>query len=134
MACTEIQRIVLPDLCDKPEYRRFLPQTLEQEKHLKISGMIYNRGGGDSGPFFVDIYLSKDAQITADDYRLSHASMDIDAGGFIELSWLNPLPKTIPAGTYYVGWLIDPENRVAEADEKNNMVVIEPDQLTVTAK
>jgi hypothetical protein len=134
MACTEIKRVVKADLCDKPEFRRFLPQTIEQGKHLKISGMIYNRGGADSGPFFIDIYLSKDAQITPDDYRLSHASMDIDSGGSIALSWLNPLPESIPAGTYYVGWLIDPDNRVAEDDETNNMVVIEPDTLTVTSQ
>ena len=71
MACTEIKRVVKPDLCDKPEYRRFLPQTIDAGKHLKISGMIYNSGGAKSGSFTIEIYLSKDNQITRDDYRLS---------------------------------------------------------------
>lgn len=134
MACTEIKRVVLPDLSDQPEFRRFLPQTIEAGKHLKISGLIVNSGGADSGSFFVNIYLSTDAEITRDDYQLSHIGMDIDAGASAELSWLNAFPETIPPGTYYVGWLIDPENLVAEHDEKNNMVVIDSDQLTVKGK
>jgi len=134
MACTEIRRVVLADLTDKPEYRSFEPQTLAAGKHLSISGMIYNSGGADSGTFFVEIYLSKDAQITRDDYLLSSASMDIDSGGSIELSWLNVVPDTIPAGKYYVGWLIDPDNRVSEDDETNNMVVISSGQLTWAGK
>jgi len=132
MACTEIKHVVKADLCDKPEFRRFLPQTIEPDKHLKISGMIYNSGGAKSGSFFVDIYLSKDTTLTADDYRLTRVSMDLDAGASIQLSWLDVLPDTIPAGTYYVGWVIDPDNKVAEDDETNNMVVIQPDTLTVT--
>jgi hypothetical protein len=134
MACTEIRRVLRADLCDMPEYRSFLPQTVGGDKHLSIRGMIYNRGGADSGSFFVDIYLSADSQITPDDYRLSRTSMDIDAGGYIDLSWLNPIPQSIPAGTYYVGWLIDSENQVAEEDETNNMVVIESGQLTWTGQ
>lgn len=132
MACTEIRRVVLPDMTDKPEFRRFLPQTVAAGQHLEISGLIVNSGGAASGPFFVNIYLSTDAVITTDDYQLSHTGMDLDAGASIELSWLNPFPATIPPGTYYVGWLIDPENLVAEDDETNNMAVITSSQLTVT--
>jgi len=134
MACTEIKRVVLPDLYDQPEFRRFLPQTVEIGKHLKISGVIANGGGTNSGPFVVSIYLSPDAEITRDDYQLSQTGMELDAGASVQLSWLNAIPETIPPGTYYVGWLIDPENRVAEDDEKNNMVVIDSDRLTVTGK
>ena len=134
MACSEIKRVVLADLCDRPEYRRFVPQTVEKEKQVEISGMIYNRGGADSGPFFVYLYLSKDVTIAEDDYLLLQTAMDIDAGGSAELSWLNPIPATLPAGKYYVGWLIDPENLVAEEDESNNMIVIDSGQLTVTSQ
>ncbi|MBN1509229.1 MAG: hypothetical protein JW955_20455 [Sedimentisphaerales bacterium] len=134
MACSEIKRVVRPDLCDQPEFRRFVPQTIEQGKHVRISGMIYNRGGANSGPFFVYLYLSTDVKIGADDYLLSQMAMDIDAGGSAELSWLNAIPTSIPAGQYYVGWLIDPENRVVEEDEANNMILIDSGQLTVTGK
>ncbi len=133
MACTEIRRVERADLCDKPEFRRFQPQSVGADKHLSITGMIYNRGGADSGPFFVDIYLSKDAQITPDDYRLTRVGMDIDSGGSIELSWLDTIPASIPAGQYYVGWLIDPDNSVSEDDETNNMVVLDG-QLTWAGK
>jgi hypothetical protein len=131
MACTEIKRVVLPDLYDREEARLFLPDTLAVGKHLKISGEIANGGGADSGPFVVNIYLSQDAKISSDDYRIGQLSFNIDAGGSIGLSWLNPLPAAITPGTYYVGWVIDPDNRVAEEDETNNTTLL-AGQLTVT--
>jgi hypothetical protein len=134
MACTEIKRVVRADLCDRPEFRRFVPQTIEQGKHVNISAMIYNCGGTGSGPFFVYLYLSQDAKIGADDYLLSHVCMDIDAGGSVEFSWLGAIPSSVPAGEYYVGWLIDPENQVREEDKTNNTIVIESGLLTVTGK
>lgn len=133
MACTEITRVTKPDLFDWAEYRRFAPQAVQVGKHLKVNGMIANRGGAGSGPFNIGIYLSTDAEIARTDYKLGSMAMDIDAGASIQLSWLNTVPASVPAGTYYVGWLLDPENRVAEEDETNNMAVIDG-QLTVTGQ
>ncbi len=80
------------------------------------------------------IYVSTDAKITTTDYLLSQAGMRIDAGGSATLSWMGNFPTDIAAGTYYVGWLIDPDNRVAEENELNNTGPIEALQLTVMSK
>ena len=133
MACSEIKRAILPDLYDRAEFRRFLPETVQVGKHLKISGEIANAGGATSGSFVVNIYLSTDAEITSSDYLLTQVGMDIQAGASQELSWLNPVPEAVAPGTYYVGWIIDPDNRVAEEDENNNVAVVNG-QLTVTGK
>src|SRR5262249_2773692 len=36
------------------------------------------------------------------------------------VSWSGTFPAGIPAGTYYLGWIIDSDNVVAEFDESNN--------------
>jgi len=133
MACTEIKRAVLPELHDLPEFRRFVPETVQVGKHLKINGQIANGGGAESGSFLVNLYLSTDAEITRSDFLLTQIGMDLDAGAAQEISRLSPVPETVAPGTYYVGWLIDPENQVAEEDEENNIAVVDG-QLTVTGK
>jgi hypothetical protein len=135
MACTEMQRIVLPDLYDLGDrYQGFTPPSVvagKADQGLNITGTVANRGGSKSGPFSIAIYASTDAEITADDYLLTVAAADIDAGGSAKISWAGLFPTTIPAGTYNIGWLIDPENIVKEANETNNTVVIRAGQLIV---
>jgi hypothetical protein len=135
VACKEIEPIVLPDLYDAGEsFRGFTPASVVAEEagqELAITGLIANRGGQQSGIFFIEIYASTDTEITMDDYFIGLVAMDIDAGGSIELSWAGEFPTDIPAGTYHIGWLIDPDNFVKEASEKNNTAVIEAGVLTV---
>lgn len=137
MACSEIEPIVLPDLYDAGEsFRGFAPPSVvagQAGQGLAIAGLIANRGGQQSDVFFVEIYASADAEITMDDYFIGSVAMDIDAGGYTDLSWAGAFPTDIPAGTYNLGWLIDPDEFVEEAKEDNNMAVIEAGQLTVTA-
>lgn len=138
MACSELRRLVLADLHDVAGgFHGLLPSTLvagQEGQILKVSGEIGNRGGVTSDSFLVAIYVSTDAKITTTDYLLSQAGMRIDAGGSATLSWMGNFPTDIAAGTYYVGWLIDPDNRVAEENELNNTGPIEALQLTVMSK
>jgi len=138
MACSEMERIVLPDLYDLGErYQAFTPPSVVAGKPgqgLNITGSISNRGGAQSGSFLVAVYASADAEITAQDYLLTMAAMDIEAGGMAKISWAGQFPTTIPAGTYNIGWLIDSDNWVKEANETNNTVVIKAGQLTVKSE
>ncbi|MEN6425749.1 MAG: CARDB domain-containing protein [Phycisphaerales bacterium] len=138
MACTEIERIVLPDLYDLGgRYQGFTPPSVVAGKAgqgIEITGAISNRGGTQSGVFFIAIYASADEEITADDYRLTLAAADIEAGGMANISWAGQFPTTIPAGTYNIGWLIDPSNLVTEKNETNNTAVIKAGQLTVKSE
>jgi hypothetical protein len=135
MACTEIEPIVLPDLYDVGErYQGFTPPSVvagKANQGLEITCTISNRGGTQSGPFFIAIYASADEEITAEDYLLTLAAADIEAGGAAQISWAGLFPTTIPAGSYNIGWLIDPDNLVREANETNNTVVIRAGQLLV---
>jgi len=136
MACKEIEPIVKPDLYDAGEsYRSFTPPSVVAgvaDQGLIVKGLIANRGGSQSDVFFVEIYASLDDQITSDDYFIGLVGMDIDAGGLSDLSWAGEFPTDIPAGSYYIGWIIDPDNFVNEAREDNNTAVIEAGKLVVT--
>lgn len=136
MACKEIEPIKKPDLYDAGEsYRGFTPPSVTAGvagQGLAITGLIANRGGSQSDVFFVEIYASLDDEITAEDYFIGLVGMDIDAGGISDLSWAGEFPTDIPAGSYHIGWLIDPDNFVREARENNNTAVIEAGKLLVT--
>lgn len=136
VACSEIEPILLPDLYDLGEtHRAFTPPSLvagEPGQNLSIQGLIGNRGGRPSGSFLVELYLSEDREITREDHFLGNVGMSIDVRGLAALSWAGTFPTDIPPGAYFVGWLIDPDNRIKEADETNNMAVIEAGQLIVT--
>jgi hypothetical protein len=137
MACSEINRLVLPDLYDVTTgLRSFLPQKLVAGKDgqmLRVSLEVGNRGGAKSDPFFTGIYLSTDAEIAPDDYQIGWISMQIDPGATASVASSIRFPTNIPAGTYYVGWLIDAEDTVKEEYENNNMAIIKGSQLTLTA-
>ncbi|HON90239.1 MAG TPA: CARDB domain-containing protein [Sedimentisphaerales bacterium] len=136
MSCKEIEPIVKPDLYDAGEsYRGFTPPSVAAgvaNQGLAITGMIANRGGSQSGYFFVEIYASLDDEITYEDYFIGLIGMDIEAGGISELFWAGTFPTNIPPGSYYIGWLIDPDDFVLEARENNNTAVIQAGKLVVT--
>jgi hypothetical protein len=137
MACKEIEPIKKADLYDAGEsYRAFAPPSVVAgvaDQGLAVTGLIANRGGSQSDVFFVEIYASLDNQITSQDYFIGLVGMDIEAGGISDLSWMGEFPTDIPAGSYNLGWLIDPDDFVNEARENNNTAVIEAGKLIVTA-
>jgi hypothetical protein len=136
MACAEIEPIVKPDLYDVGESSRgFTPPSVVAgvaDQELTVTGTIANRGGSQSDVFFVEIYASLDDQITSDDYFIGLVGMDIGEGGLSDLAWTGEFPTDIPAGSYSIGWLIDPDDFVNEARENNNTAVIESGKLIVT--
>lgn len=138
MACAELERLVLPDLYDAGEAsRRFSPEKVilgEAGQEVQIGGMIGNRGGRRSDPFYVEIYASTDDEIGRDDYLFGLVAMDLDADALVEFLWKSGLPAGLPAGTYHIGWLIDPDDNVREMNEENNTAVIESGQLTVVSE
>jgi subtilase family serine protease len=46
------------------------------------------------------------------------------AGSFASATKSITIPSSLAPGTYYVGYLVDPYNSVAESDESNNQVAL----------
>ena len=80
-------------------------------------------------------YASTDTTITSSDRYIGEQRLSVVPGlGYRACDWSGTFPTDIPAGTYYVGWIIDTGNEVEESDENNNTAYKDGSQLTVNAR
>ena len=126
------------DLYDAGESdRSFSPQTLESGKAGQTITMhfsIGNKGTVASPSTTVTCYASENTTITSHDYQIgsSESLPTIAADSVATVDISRTFPTNIPPGMYYIGWIIDPGNAVAESDESNNTAYKQGDQLVVT--
>ncbi len=92
---------------------------------LTFNETIINETDGDAGAFEIGYYLSQDTNIEPSDIRVERRAMEALAGGtsvanetVVDLSLFTS--EMLPNGSYYVGWIIDPENDIEEANEDDN--------------
>jgi V8-like Glu-specific endopeptidase len=81
---------------------------------IKVNASIWNGGTAKAGTFIVSFYLSRTRQITPSAIRLP-VSVTVDSLGPLRtttVTWKGKLPRNLAKGSYYVGWIIDPNNRV----------------------
>jgi len=97
---------------------------------------IRNIGTAYSGVFYVSYYASTDTEITASDYLIGVDEVpSITPFTWTDSDWSGTFPN-IPAGNYYVGWIIDSTNIVDESrdyGEYNNVAYKSSYQLNVIA-
>jgi hypothetical protein len=85
---------------------------------------VFNWGDNACGPFDISFYLSTDTTINTGDYFLGNTSV-AGMGGYgmvSDCTWTGTFPSGIPGGKYYVGWILDSNDDVAETNETNNAV------------
>ncbi len=81
---------------------------------------VENTSSSDPGTIAVAFYASVDASITSSDAYLGQTSTWLPRGVSATVTLRTTFPTNIPQGSYYVGWIIDPNNRMTEANETNN--------------
>jgi len=125
--------IVPPDLYDDGQsYCGFSPNPVCTGQPFSVWCDVRNGGGSSSGGFYVDFYASTNTTITTSDYRICRVPMSsIAASAYGNCDWSGPFPDDIPAGTYWVGWIIDADDDVEESNENNNVAYKQAYQLTV---
>lgn len=99
-----------------------VPSTGAAGESIVVARTIVNAGNA-PGMVEYDVYLSDDATIDpAVDTPLGNGTLQLTA--FEEDVGVDNvrIPPTIQAGRYYVGYVIDPNDVVAELDETNNIV------------
>ncbi len=107
------------------------PAAAKPGASIQVRNEVANRGIATSPRFTVTIFLSTDATITAADRKvLCHTVNPLAAGATNLADSKVTLPANLPVGTYYVGVVVDADQRVKESDEGNNAVLM---PLTVTA-
>ncbi len=87
---------------------------------LTVQMRLLSPGQTEEGTAVVYFYASPDPIITSSDYYLGQTSVGGTLGAFSTLTLHATFPTNIPRGTYYIGWIIDPGNLMAEDNEKNN--------------
>jgi len=89
---------------------------------LVVSYKIKNEGKTRARPFKIGVYLSKDAKITTDDPLLDQTELDgLDAtttSGTLYQAF--QVPK-LATGAYFVGVVVDVEDKNGELRERNNL-------------
>jgi PKD repeat protein len=119
---------------DGAPYQSFSPTTVAPGDTLSVSCDVRNAGNVASGPFAVQVYASADTTIDTSDYLIGEVAMaDLAANDWADCDWSGPFPETVPGGTYWVGWVIDPADAVAEGNEDDNATYLSAYQLSVEA-
>ena len=116
------------------QYSSFEPTVLiagRPKQTLTVRMKLQSKGVNTPGDVSVRFYASPDTSITSSDYYLGHTEAFLGAGGDAILTLSGTFPTGIPQGSYYVGWIIDPENSVDEADEGNNTAFKSTSKLSV---
>jgi subtilase family serine protease len=115
-----------------PGMRSFSPEAVKGGDPFSVSIAVGNGGTVGSGPFVVRFYASPDKGITGADWLIGESAVaDLPSKGEAKVSWSGTFPVLIPAGSYYVGWIIDAAGAVGETDETNNTGFVNDPQLAV---
>lgn len=95
---------------------------------------VQNLGTHWSGLSTVSYFASDDVIITQDDYLIGQDSISpILSTYYDDSNWAGLFPANIPTGTYYIGWIIDPDDSNDEFNENNNWNYVEDTTLFVDA-
>jgi len=117
--------VILGDLRDGgDQYSSFEPTTLiagKPNQAFTASLRIENVSPSDPGWVYVDFYASTDRSITSADAYLGRTKVWIIHNVPATATLNTILPASLPPGTYYVGWIIDPNNSVPDTDKSNNV-------------
>jgi len=116
---------------DGVSYAGFSPPSVSSGAPFEVHADVRNIGTTTALSFDVTFYSSADQAITASDYPVGvvHAN-NLQPFDYVTCSWSGSFPGNIPLGNYYVGWIIDSGNTVAEISETNNTAYL-PGQLIV---
>ncbi len=93
-------------------------------------GSVRNSGSQDiNETVYSQIFFSVDSTITTDDEQIGKGRVTLIPGGdTVGFNAEVRIPDDVPSGTYYVGFIADSDDRIAESNETNNSVV---QQITV---
>ncbi|MBT9394790.1 hypothetical protein KLP40_16610 [Hymenobacter sp. NST-14] len=124
-----VTSVPLPDLTIQAPTAQ--PQAITAGNSLSLSCSLQNLSGATAASSNLGYYLSTDATLSANDLLLG-TSYGYSVGGN-QISYQSaylPVPAAVTAGSYYVLFVADYQNQVAESNEANNTSSV---SLTVLA-
>jgi glutamyl endopeptidase len=111
----------------------FVPTTVGATMPFSVSCSVRNIGTAVAGGFWVNFYASTNTTIGIFDYFIGQRRVDsLTPFTSASIEWTGRFADTIPPGTYWVGWVIDPDNEVPNEETKqNNTAYVAAYQLDV---
>jgi len=96
------------------------PASAARGSTVNMEVTIANLGTA-SRSFNIGFYLSTDDRITTGDRLLgTNTGASLSAGGLLTFTRSVTIPSTVAPGTYWLGFIVDNNGAVAEANEGNN--------------
>jgi hypothetical protein len=107
-------------------YWEHSPTVVDTGDSFNAVTRIRNQGILESGAFKVAFYLTPDTFLSdTADYNIGNADMaSIQSDEIVICNMSCTIPSGIPAGSYYIGWIIDIDNAVDEKDREYNNTVV----------
>jgi subtilase family serine protease len=98
------------------------PASVTVSTAFNVSNVVQNIGAGDSATNSrVGVYLSDDAIITTNDMLLGFRNITSILAGTTNIGGNSvSVPGSVTAGAYYIGAIVDYQDRVVEVSEGNN--------------
>ena len=104
----------------------FVSSPLTVGGSVQAGVQLKNVGAADAGPNHTSLFLSTDATLSPEDFRIGFCEVNAttapDATNVCGATF--PLNPFVPAGTYYAIAALDVDGMVAESDESNNVAVM----------
>ncbi|MAK78170.1 MAG: hypothetical protein CL992_02730, partial [Euryarchaeota archaeon] len=95
--------------------------TADAGDRKSISTRIKNIGSSSASSFKWGLYLSTDTTITTSDILLDdYSRSSLSSGSTYTSTKYVDIPTSITGGYYYVGMIVDTQNRISESNENNN--------------
>lgn len=90
---------------------------------FELSTTMTNAGLGKAIAVFVNVYVSTDDTITTSDRLVATHEVPIAGGGAVATTTTSVvLPCDLPAGSYRLGAIVDPQGSTLESNEANNVL------------
>ncbi|MCB1921618.1 MAG: S8 family serine peptidase [Candidatus Competibacteraceae bacterium] len=89
---------------------------------LEVSATLINQGTAAAGSSWMGIYLSNDSDITRSDIHTGYGCYmgGLNAGEMSSCGGAIVISSDTPPGVYYVGFIADDNEQIAESNETNN--------------
>ncbi|HXH81604.1 MAG TPA: CARDB domain-containing protein [Candidatus Tectomicrobia bacterium] len=101
------------------------PTTLTRGVDFRVSYRITNQGDASAGESRTHFYLSKDQTFSSTDaYVRVRLVPALGPGQSFTDNKSFEMPTNIPAGAYYLLWIVDSRSAVKESNEQNNLQAI----------
>jgi len=97
----------------------FSPAQIDRGEIFNVTATVTNDGNTVAAENYLFIYYSTDLTISTEEIVSRVSVKELAPGESQEVNFIYPVSSALPAGSYYIGYELDPFDEVPEMDEDN---------------